>query len=336
MKADQIFGVLVVLLAIYLAVTAVQGGVGTTASGLFSGGNAPFALDGTGDPPFARDSSGDGGGSLFGSTSDAGGDGGGPDSSGNGDDDDDEDEDGGSRSSDSGGGGKARSTQSARSTTVVMIEESDFCASALATTPAFSDVDRAQRAAVQCMAAAGIVRGVSEERFVPRDAVTRGQAAIAIAAMIDLANELEAKGIDLRELPPADAARFEEFKDASVDCPGERAIARLDETPVLRGYVDARFEPCGKITRAQMASLLDRAYQFMNGSALPIGDKRFTDTGSSVHEESIDAVTSADIMQGTGNRRFRPGRSVERAEMASSITLVMIRMEDKGRIVPLG
>lgn len=298
MKADQVFGLLLILLAIYL---------GVTASGAVDGGTIGVPDDnGPIDVPAGDDGDpGDNGN-------------GGNGNGGNGD----------------GGNGGAPSGQNQQASgREPMVANSDFCAAAPETSQ-FDDLGTAHDEAVRCLEAAEVVGGGTSSQFNPGDAVTRGQAAMEMAAMIDTANRLEAEGVDLQDLPPADDARFQDFKDEAADCPGQQAVARLNETPVLQGYVDSRFEPCGNVTRGQMASMLDRSYQYLNRSALPIGPDRFRDDDSSVHEESINAVAAAQIMEGRGNRRFMPDQSVLRGEMASYVARILIRMEDKGRITP--
>jgi hypothetical protein len=295
MKADQVFGLLLILLAIYLGVTATRGDID---------GDTLFGEPDDAEPVEVAP---------------------GDDGDGNGDGDGERDKDGRAPSS-----GQSRRTTGREP----VVANSDFCAAAPRSSQ-FDDLGAAHDEAVRCMEAAGVVTGETSTQFDPADAVTRGQAAMAIAALIDTANRLEAEGVDLQDLPSADEARFEDFKDDAADCPGQRAIARLNETPVLQGYVDSRFEPCGNVTRAQMASMLDRTYQYLNRSALPTGPDRFRDDDTSVHEESINAVAAAEIMDGRGDRRFMPRRSVLRGQMASHLARVLIRMEDKGRITPL-
>lgn len=229
------------------------------------------------------------------------------------------------------GGGRTRSESPRTGANEAVIVESSFCSVAPARS-SYDDLGTAHDAAIRCIEVAGIMTGTSKTDFDPGAALTRGQAAAAIAAMIDAANRLEATDVDLRGLPSADDARFEDVTPAT---PHEMAIARLNETPILRGYVDARYEPDGKVTRGQMASMLDRTYQYVNRAALPIGPDRFIDDDRSVHEESINSVAGARIMYGVGNQRFAPGRSVRRGQMASYLARMMVRMEDKGRIRPL-
>lgn len=297
MKLDQVFGLLLILLAIYLGVSTTRGG---TDGGLLGSVDEPVDVA----PGTAN---GNGGGGNAGS--------------------------GGDRA-DGDGGRRSATTSGRRSGREPVIANSDFCAGAPESS-AFDDAGTAHDAAIRCMEGAEVVAGTSSTQFDPNDPVNRGQAAVAIAALIDTANDLEAEGVDLQNLPDADDARFQDFKDASNDCPGERAVARLNETPVLKGYVDSRFEPCKPVTRAQMASMLDRTYQYLNGSGLPIGADRFRDDDTSVHEESINAVAAAEIMDGRGGRRFTPARSVLRGQMATYLARILIRMEDKGRISPL-
>lgn len=288
MKLDQVFGLLLILLAIYLAVNA-------------AGGPPSLDIFQDTDPGGAEAGPDDGGDHTSKQDRTSGGD--------------HDDTDG-----DWGTGGEEP-----------VITASDFCAAAPDQSP-YTDLDPAHDAAIRCMDAAGVVSGLSDTRFAPDDALTRAQAASFVVAMIDEANRLEAPGVNLRDVPQPGSTQFRDVDEGS---PHRKAIQRLDQTPILQGYVDLRFEPEGSVTRAQMASILDRAYRYMNDAALPIGRDRFWDDDTSVHEESINAVAAAGIMPGVGDDRFAPGRSVLRGQMASYQARMMIRMEEKGRIRPL-
>lgn len=284
MRLDQVFGFLLILLAIYLGVNATaRGDVG---DGLFADDDTSAA-----------------------------------------DIDDDEpdrivvDDDGGKMADDGDGGDGFVGNEGA-------ISRSDFCADA-GDSSQFDDVGRRYDEAVACMDAADVVTGVSSDTYAPKDALTRSQAAATVAAMIDSANELERPGVDLRELPAASDTRFE---DVPPDSSEADAIARLNEAQILEGYVDARYEPNGRVSRAQMASILDRAYKYMTDEAFPGGSDQFTDDGRSVHEDSINAVATADIMHAVEGRRFEPNHSVRRGPMAAFAARTMIRLEETGRI----
>lgn len=212
-----------------------------------------------------------------------------------------------------------------------VVTRSDFCAG-VGGSSQFDDLGRGHDEAVRCMEAAGVVEGVSSDTYAPRDALTRAQAATTIAAMIDSANRLERSGVDLRSLPDAPDARF---TDVEPDSREAEAIAQLNEVGILEGYVDARFEPQGRVSRAQMASILDRAYKYMTGEAFPGGSDQFNDDDRSVHEDSINAAARANVMNGQGGGRFEPNHSVRRGPMASFAARTMIRLEETGRIRPL-
>jgi S-layer homology domain len=212
-----------------------------------------------------------------------------------------------------------------------VVARSDFCRNAIGDSR-FDDLGERYDEAVRCMEAAGVVTGVSSNTYAPRDALTRAQAASTIAALITSGNRLERTGVNLRSLPEAPQARF---VDVEAESPHADAIARLNEAGIIEGYVDARFEPQGRVSRAQMASIIDRTYKYMTGDALPSGSDQFSDDDESVHEDSINAVAAADIMGGTGGLQFDPNQSVRRGPMAAFMARTMIRLEQTDRIRPL-
>lgn len=283
MKLNEIFGFLLVLLAIYLGVNATaRGDVG---DGLFDGADDDPVAEADPDP------------------------------------DDDAPVDGGKLSAD-----KTR-----RDGGEGVVARSAFCRNAVGGSR-FDDLGHKHDDAVRCMEAAGVVTGASSDTYAPRDALTRAQAASNIAALIRSSNRLETSGVNLRTLPEATQARF---VDVEPDSPHADAIARLNEAGIIEGYVDARYEPQGRVSRAQMASILDRTYKYMTGDALPGGSDQFSDDDESVHEDSINAVAEADIMGGTGGLQFDPSRSVRRGPMAGFLARTMIRLEETDRIRPL-
>jgi hypothetical protein len=210
------------------------------------------------------------------------------------------------------------------------VTTSDFCANAPESSR-FDDLGDEHDEAIRCMEAAGVVSGQTSDTYAPADALTRAEAASTIAAMIRSSNRLERPGANLRSLPEAPQARF---VDVAPDSPHADAIARLNEAGIIEGYVDARYEPEGRVSRAQMASIIDRTYKYMTGAALPSGSDQFSDDDRSVHEDSINAVAEAGIMGGTG-LEFDPNRSVRRGPMATFAARTMIRLEETERITPL-
>lgn len=297
MKFNEVFGVLLILLAIYLAVNAT--GRDQAATDLFNGDSSV-----AGEPDTDRDHD------KYKDDKDDHADK---------DKDKDKDHDRGKDDDKDGHGNEG------------VVSTSDFCA-ASRDSRQFDDLGSANDEAIRCMAYAGVVSGVSEDRYAPRDALTRAQAASTIEALIVSANRLERPGVDLHELEDAPSARF-------IDVPPRNAhagaIARLNQAGILTGYVDARFEPQGRVSRAQMASILDRTYKFLTDEALPGGSDQFDDDHGSVHHDAINAVATAGIMDGTGGGEFDPNLAVRRGPMATYAARLMIRLEETGRIRPL-
>jgi hypothetical protein len=309
MKPDQVFGLLLILLAIYLGVTASDGQ--DVQIDLFNG-DTDFDLSDLGD--------GDGDG-------DADAD---PPASGDGDGDGQADGDGDGQA-DSDGDGQADGAKAGETADTDAVDIDDFCAGAPSDSR-FVDLGETHAQDIRCMEYLGIVMGVSATTYVPYDAVTRGQAASMIARMIGEANRLEAEGATLRSLPESADARFE---DVAPTSPHAEAIARLNEAGIVQGFVDARYEPTGTVTRAQMASMLDRTHRYLTDDALPANVNAFSDDDDSVHHESINALADADIAVGVTDSRYEPNEDVLRGQMASLLARMMGHLEQAGRIRPI-
>ena len=182
----------------------------------------------------------------------------------------------------------------------------------------FEDIaPSSHREAVECAAWWGVVKGFSATSFVPDGNITRGQ----VASMI--ARALRAAG----EPIPADAA------DAFPDDEGslhEADINALADAEVLLGLPDGTFNPDGAVTRAQVASMVARAYLVAAGTALPAGTDAFTDDAGSVHEADINAVALAGWVNGIGGGLFNPNGNATRAQFSSIITRMLSTMVDDG------
>lgn len=299
MKLDQVFGALLILLAIYLGIQA--GGRGDGGDGLFSGSDGLFS---------------------------------GSDNSGDLTVDDivvDDDADGTADGDAADGGSDIKEKKKKPGDGEKAIRTSAFCEN-VGRESQFDDVGEKYDDAVRCMEAAEVVEGVSDDTYAPGDALIRAQAATTIAALIDSANGLERSGVDLAELP--DAPETPLFDDVPADMPEADAIAQLNEVGILEGYVNRLYEPNGQVTRAQMASILDRTYKYLTGEAFPGGSDQFSDDDRSVHRDSINAVVAADIMTGIDGN-FEPNLYVKRGPMAAYAARTMIRLEETGRIRPV-
>jgi hypothetical protein len=150
-----------------------------------------------------------------------------------------------------------------------------------------------------------ITLGCEEDRFCPHDTLTRAQLASLLAAALDLA-------------PVEQPA----FGDTAGNHHVEQINAVADEG-LVNGCTDGEFCPSASTTRAQAASLLDRAYGFADTN-----DDFFADTGVT-HAASIDSLAAAGITGGCGRAAtdFCPHQSVTRGQFAILLARSMSLIE---------
>ncbi|MEX0668099.1 MAG: ScyD/ScyE family protein, partial [Acidimicrobiia bacterium] len=172
------------------------------------------------------------------------------------------------------------------------------------------------REAIDCAAWWGVVNGFSPTAFVPSGNITRAQ----VASMI--ARGLRAGGVDL----PAGANAFPD-DDGSVHEADINALAAAD---VILGLPDGTFNPSGEVSRAQVASMVARAYFVAAGTDLEAGSNAFTDDTGSVHEADINAVAGAGWVNGVGGGLFNPDGNATRAQFSSIIARVLSTLVDEG------
>jgi hypothetical protein len=153
---------------------------------------------------------------------------------------------------------------------------------------------------IEAIAGAGITRGCSADgpRFCPSDAVLRGQVASFLARAL--------------ALPAAEVDAF----DDDAGSIHEDSINRLAAAGIARGRPGGRFEPAVGLTRAQLATLLVRAFDLPPASA----DVTFVDVSAgNIHADSIERVAAAGITRGcdAAGIRFCPDATVSRGQLAS-------------------
>jgi hypothetical protein len=140
----------------------------------------------------------------------------------------------------------------------------------------------------------GITAGCAADRFCPRDPVARGQMASFINRALGL---------------PGTSDNF--FTDDD-DSTHHLAINRMAAASLTGGCTPSRYCPTASVTRAQMASFLDRALRLPKTSVDYFGD----DDGST-HEAAINRLAEAGIASGCAADRFCPSQSVTREQMAA-------------------
>ncbi len=157
-------------------------------------------------------------------------------------------------------------------------------------------------APIEAIAARGVTEGCERGLYCPGGDVVRGQMASF------LVRALELRTSDQRP-----------FRD-SLAGPHAPAIAALARSGVTTGCAPGRFCPTERVTRAQMASFLARAFE------VPRAPHRFPDVGRrDVHGGAIGGLVEAGIANGYGDGTFRPTDPVTRAEMAAFLARALAR-----------
>ena len=169
--------------------------------------------------------------------------------------------------------------------------------------------------ALSCAAAAGVVRGVDDDRYAPGLPMTRAQ-------MASLVQRLR-----LRSGPaPTGAPDAFSDDDGSVH---EAAIDSLAQLGVVTGTAPGRFSPSTPVTRAQAVALLVRLRERIAGE-LPAGAPGFEDLAGSPHSAAIGKAHAAGIATGTTPWQFTPGAPVRRDAVAVLAARAMRHLPAEG------
>ncbi|MGE5329471.1 MAG: S-layer homology domain-containing protein [Deltaproteobacteria bacterium] len=104
------------------------------------------------------------------------------------------------------------------------------------------------------------------------------------------------------------------------------SIEAMAAKGIIVGMEAGKYEPAGKLTRAQFAALIVRAYKLEDASAKNVfSDVKATDWYYSV----VCSAYKAGIVKGISVDKFAPDKSVTRQEMASMIARVLVSVKDK-------
>ncbi|MFA9432296.1 S-layer homology domain-containing protein [Egicoccus sp. AB-alg2] len=105
------------------------------------------------------------------------------------------------------------------------------------------------------------------------------------------------------------------FDDVDYDdSPHAEAITALAEQKIIEGRVDGSFDPSGRLTRAQFASIVARAAGLESSDATP-----FPDVTGGPHAKNIAAAADAGIILGYKDGKFRPGATIQRDQVAAML-----------------
>jgi hypothetical protein len=106
------------------------------------------------------------------------------------------------------------------------------------------------------------------------------------------------------------------FNDVGVDNVHAADIACSNVLGLFTGLADGSFGGQGRLTRGQVASVLDRTFTLV-GHPLPDGPDVFGDDNGSVHERSINRLAAAGLLTGGDDGAVHPSDPVSRAQLAA-------------------
>jgi hypothetical protein len=113
------------------------------------------------------------------------------------------------------------------------------------------------------------------------------------------------------------------FSDVSADSWARDVIKTMAAKHIIQGISNTEFNPQGKVTRAQFATMIARALGLEAGS-----HSMFVDVDSKAwYAEAVEAVSEAGIVLGRSSDTFAPDRSITREEMAVMIVRAYVYLQ---------
>lgn len=143
----------------------------------------------------------------------------------------------------------------------------------------------------------GIISGYPDGTFKPNATINRSHAAIMLTKALNLdTNNVQDPG----------------FKDVPKSYPYYKEIAAAANAGLLKGKGSGKFDVNGQLTRAEMAAILQRAFEIPN-----VDTKYFSDVSKNHFAyNAINAVTAQGIAAGYPDGTFKPSKSVTRTEFS--------------------
>jgi subtilisin len=150
--------------------------------------------------------------------------------------------------------------------------------------------------------ARNIAGGYPDGKFYPEKPIPRGEA----ITMIGRALKLDG------------TQRATNFPDVTETYFASGYIAVMAQNNLVTGYPDGSFKPTNTITRAEVITLLNRAFTLKTQSSTT---KKFSDVFTNLYAyEAIQKFASVSIATGYNDGTFQPNKPVTRAEMAAFLS----------------
>lgn len=216
----------------------------------------------------------------------------------------------------------------------------DEKATAEAGTTNFADVKASDFFAnpVAVLANEGIVKGLDDGRFGPNSVVTREQAAVFFARVLDL--DTSAQNVGTLD-----------FKDVKKSDYFYTSVAAVNKAGIMHGQTKDNFGTGTVLTRGEMAALLARAFALQAtgagvGAGVGTGPEAGAGADSDVQtgEHFADITTSpfaADILKiyqngiasGTAPATFSPKKAVTRGEFSTFLYRAIVKQKSGSELI---
>jgi hypothetical protein len=169
---------------------------------------------------------------------------------------------------------------------------------------AFEDTEgQSWDGAVQALVDEEVLYGCGDGKFCPTRAFNRGQLASVLVRALDL--------------PATDATHFDDIEGNEH----EANINALAEAGVTNGCTDGSYCPQQPISRAEMATMLTRAFD------VPATDATHFDDIGGTHADTIEAAAAAGITNGCGGSAYCPQDTLPRWQAAYLVARSMDLVE---------
>ena len=156
------------------------------------------------------------------------------------------------------------------------------------------------------LAEQGVIKGKTEELFMPEEIVTRAE----FAAMIRRALELEPK------------AYQNKIPDILKDTWYADEVQAMIDAGIMSGDADGKFRPDDTMTRQEMAKVIVSAYSFKTGiTDITVEELAFDDNSqiAAWAEEFVSKAAALGLITGMENNTFAPNDNMTRAQAAMVI-----------------
>lgn len=156
----------------------------------------------------------------------------------------------------------------------------------------------------------GILQG-SDGYFKPNDLLTRGQASAVLGRLQQWNNTPQSTS----------------FKDVGSSYFASSYISYGSQKGYFNGFEDGTFRPNDDMTRAQVAAVLNRMYQFTDAEG---STSTFTDvTSSTTGAAAISYLAQNDIITGYPDGSFRPNDKITRAQFSKIMNELGTHLTEK-------